>query len=874
MRSQDEDSKKLKPLLDISQFECAIKAGDLILTPNNRLAAAIQHSWGESQAQAAWERPRILALDHWIRQSWDALQDASYAPITGKAILPDHLLNQIWQRAIAFSGEAWQKKHSTIALETQTLLESWGLSLDDADLTPPMKTFVGWQRNVQKILDQQNGISFKQAARHILNAYASGSIKREKKIHLYGFQTIQPLTERLLKSAANDVSTLNLKSINTSALVCKTSDVDSELAAAAQWVVAKSKENPSARVGLICPSLDTDLTKITRIVGEAKRKFGINPVVNMSAGTPLSDTQVGNSSLLILDSLRYANTLEHWLNLLHSKHSNFDTLSIQQKVDIEINLRELRKFDINRTEFVSIVVGVLKTSDAEKVLKFIDFDATKSLSKTRQSFTQWAEDFSRILSIAGFTGPGQLSSLEYQQCEIWQLMMEELKGFDAIDQTASFSYALSIIRQLSGNTVFHAQTNDAPIQVLGMLEGAGLQFDYLWVVGLHERAYPQRLKLNAVLSAGFQRKHKMPFADPIRELEIAKNVVDCLQNNSGEIVFSYAAKVDDQDLAITPILSKLPCFESSPDKPTPWLDVEPAFEIVEDNAPNFNQKKEHISTGSTLLKNQATCPFNAFAIHRLKAEKLETPLVGMRATERGSMLHDVLQEIWKELKNSETLHSKTDMDLTVIISAAISRILDQWSLRHPSLKGIVFRRLEQQRLEKLMAEWIEVEKQREPFEVKALEVKKTLKLAGIKFSMRLDRVDNVGGGDIVIDYKSGKVTPHGWKGPRPKDPQMPLYVIQDPNVIGAALAQIRGGDIKLDAITKHDVFQGSNGLPSWDEFVDEWKVSLTDLAQEFSDGVTSLEVFNKTDFQFQKHLLPLNRYNEINEINKINGEDK
>jgi len=248
--------------------------------------------------------------------------------------------------------------------------------------------------------------------------------------------------------------------------------------------------------------------------------------------------------------------------------------------------------------------------------------------------------------------------------------------------------------------------------------------------------------------------------------------------------------------------------------------------------------------------------------------------VGMRATERGSMLHDVLQEIWEELKNSETLHSKTDMDLTVIISAAISRILDQWSLRHPSLKGIVFRRLEQKRLEKLMAEWIEVEKQREPFEVKALEVKKTLKLAGIKFSMRLDRVDNVGGGDIVIDYKSGKVTPHGWKGERPKDPQMPLYVIQDSNVIGAALAQIRGGDIKLDAITKHDVFQGSNGLPSWDEFVDEWKVSLTDLAQEFSDGVTSLEVFNKTDFQFQKHLLPLNRYHEINEINKINGEDK
>ena len=69
--------------------------------------------------------------------------------------------------------------------------------------------------------------------------------------------------------------------------------------------------------------------------------------------------------------------------------------------------------------------------------------------------------------------------------------------------------------------------------------------------------------------------------------------------------------------------------------------------------------KETIRTGSTLLKNQSLCPFNAFAVHRLKAEPLEEPSQGLSAKDRGSLLHDVLYRLWRQWDSSAALNELT-----------------------------------------------------------------------------------------------------------------------------------------------------------------------------------------------------------------------
>jgi len=43
-----------------------------------------------------------------------------------------------------------------------------------------------------------------------------------------------------------------------------------------------------------------------------------------------------------------------------------------------------------------------------------------------------------------------------------------------------------------------------------------------------------------------------------------------------------------------------------------------------------------------MVKDQAACPFRAFAAHRLGAEGLQFPHTGLDALERGTLVHRVL----------------------------------------------------------------------------------------------------------------------------------------------------------------------------------------------------------------------------------------
>ena len=79
-------------------------------------------------------------------------------------------------------------------------------------------------------------------------------------------------------------------------------------------------------------------------------------------------------------------------------------------------------------------------------------------------------------------------------------------------------------------------------------------------------------------------------------------------------------------------------------------------------------------------------------------------------------------------KAHATLQALTDTQLQQQLAATIEETLTEWAPKHPILRGDRFRGLEQQRLEKLLAQWLEEEKLRPPFEVVALESKSRVAL--------------------------------------------------------------------------------------------------------------------------------------------------
>ena len=147
-------------------------------------------------------------------------------------------------------------------------------------------------------------------------------------------------------------------------------------------------------------------------------------------------------------------------------------------------------------------------------------------------------------------------------------------------------------------------------------------------------------------------------------------------------------------------------------------------------------------------------------------------------------------------------------------------------------------------------------------------MQQTHPLWDLEISLKLDRIDSVNGNLVVIDYKSGEVTASHWDGVRPKDPQLPLYVLaSEPQANGCAFAQVKAGKIKFTGVSASDLIPEVKPLETWNAQVAKWEHAIGALAEEFTSGIAQVEVFDSGSFQFQNYLLPLNRWHEESDIN-------
>jgi probable DNA repair protein len=240
-----------------------------------------------------------------------------------------------------------------------------------------------------------------------------------------------------------------------------------------------------------------------------------------------------------------------------------------------------------------------------------------------------------------------------------------------------------------------------------------------------------------------------------------------------------------------------------------------------------------IRGGTRVLADQAACPFRAFARWRLGAEPLEEPTAGLDARERGTLLHTLMKEIWSRLKNQASLSGN--------VGPAIAQSADI-AVKEAGLEGR-FAEVERARLARVAREWLEIEKQRAPFEVTHLEEKKTISIAGLKFQGRLDRMDRLAdGGQVLIDYKTGRATPNSWDGARPDEPQLPLYSLNEKQITGVAFARVKTGAMRFMGFSeKKGVIPKVDEAENLPNLLKTWKQHAEEMAEEFKSGEARVE---------------------------------
>jgi len=242
------------------------------------------------------------------------------------------------------------------------------------------------------------------------------------------------------------------------------------------------------------------------------------------------------------------------------------------------------------------------------------------------------------------------------------------------------------------------------------------------------------------------------------------------------------------------------------------------------------------------------------------------------------LLHALLAKVWQALKSKTGLDAASEADLEALLALAADHAIGRLRQRRPDAIEGRFAELEQARLAKLGRAWLEIERQRPPFEVAAVEHKRVVSFGGVTVNARLDRMDRLdAGGYAILDYKTGSASVGDWLGPRPDDPQLPIYAVSQEaaqEVCAVAFARVKAGDMEFKGVARDEGLipgvktlagqrlQAARDYDSWEELLAGWRYELEALGTEFASGEARVFPKRGDDTCRYCELKPLCRINE------------
>ncbi|MFZ0219274.1 MAG: PD-(D/E)XK nuclease family protein [Candidatus Aquirickettsiella sp.] len=840
---------------------------DLLLTGNKRLIPFLYKAYArhqQSQKKRVWCTPQFFTFTHWLETLWEK----QFIETQGFSL---RLLNQqqecmLWQTIIQQSTysfldtphtaknaqQAWQ-------LLQQALLDYRSPHFKQSNET---ETWQIWATHFVSLCQSHAYIDLSSALNHLILLFNKKILKPPQRIFLIGFNEINPQYKKLLcVLEAQHCHISHYAPLHAPAKqqrLCLT-DKETECHNMALWTY-QSWQLGKKNIGCVIPNLvkhrEYLLNTFNDVFSELAPRDGSPPPFNIAAGSPLLEFALIQTATHIL-GLEAINSFQQINPLLRSPYLAGSQQEQSQRAQLDIYLRchaenrmsldQLLK--MSHQQACPLLSGLIAT-----LIPLIKKYPVNFLAKP--SF--WSAYFTQKLHALAWPGERLLSSSEYQLQERWSELLTEFAGLDFILGEISHTTALQQFHELMATTLFQTKTlHEPPIQVLGLLDTAGMYFDGLWVMGLDDRTWPAPAKPNPFIPYALQRVHQLPYASSEREYYFASMLTKNLSTRAEIIIFSHPAQHQDQVLRPSVLIKsvpltdlnalKLPAYEALAKK----IMATQQWEYYPDESLSLAEDKR-FTAGTQLLQSQAICPFQACARWRLKAHFYPFPQNGHSARERGILLHQVLEQFWNEVKDQRTLLAQTPTALHQLITMAIDHCLDLLSKKRPLVFKTLFIDIERQRLQTLLKNIIDLEKQRPVFSQTQHETKRQLTLAKLSLTLRIDRLDQLNDTQsMIIDYKTGVPNKIDWLEERCEYPQLPLYCLSYPETVRSfAILYLQSHKITLQGITAEETgmqqltclkkLKTSLALNHWSDLLKHWQVCLEKLALEFQRGVATV----------------------------------
>lgn len=860
----------------------ALDAGAVLVTPGERLARAARLAHGEARhaaGAAAWERPQALAWRAFIEGLYDSAADAALGS-PGRT-LPRRIaaaaVESRWEQAIRASAEGTPLLQPAAtardAARAWELITAYRLPLERiAAGDEDARAFAAWAEQFMAASHAGGWLEDARLTDWLATRLRERELLAPARVLFAGFDALTPQQRELVESLRAAGSSVQVLEAETAAVPSArrltAEDAEGEMQAAAAWARTLLERDPATSIGIVVRDLAGCRAALARALDDAlcpgaAAGLAVARPYDLSLGLPLASFPVVHAALAALELLGRRMPFTSVSLLLRSPFLGGAEPERHARARLELKLRERVSEHIGLKALTNFATT---TGGAPMLLRALASLQEKAAAlPSRQLPSAWAGDFADALNRMGWPGERRLDSAEYQTVNALRDLIGTLVHLDGALGPVRFGEALSRLKRLAAEELFQPAGADAPVQVLGLLETAGLAFDHLWVMGLTDDAWPAGPRPASFIPPRLQREFGLPHSGAALELDFARRLTARLLASAPDVMVSTAVAEGDTPLRPSPLVAGLPAIEMPALASRAYrVQLQAGYpqsveHYVDPRAPALHPG-EQTRGGTGLIKSQAICPFQSFARHRLGAARLEEPALGPDALERGSLMHEVLQAVWVELKDHAHLASLDGAARRALAERAAARAVAAHARNLPDIYTPRVARLEEERLAGRVTAWLEKEAARPPFKVLESESEYLLKLGKLNLRTRVDRIDELpDGGRVIIDYKTGQVDVNAWLDERPDEPQLPLYAVARPErLVGLVFACLRPGEMRLAGLAAREGVGAGvppykqrkrrpEEAPDWPALMRWWQANLAALAEEYAAGEARVQPKSPAD---------------------------
>jgi probable DNA repair protein len=896
----------------------------IVLCASARLAHGLRAHYQaqcKEQGLSQWASPNIQILSDWLSQTVENILLCGDEPIeqAPRAVLSSTQEALLWEQSIKSSlegNDAYALFNTSglvnAAIEANRYIIEWNISLDHSQLTEETKHFLLWRKQFQHLCKQNGALEPVRYFAWQLNQLEKAKITLTNPILLAGFDRINPHIISLcatLSAKGASVSTQQnvAASPKISAVNCNT-QMD-ECRAAVAWAKQRLIKQPNAQLAIVVPELEKLRSTLLHLLDDTFHPESVHPAMaestrlyECSLGVALTQWPIIKTALTLLQiAFQYKPFPQStFSSLLNDSFWSANSSEADIRAKLDANMRSKLSLNIKTAAFLKWVKAK-QTNQHPIACPRLLADLTALVDGANQSPklqapSLWANTFNALLAATQWQGERALSSVEYQTVKRFERVLAEMAQLDHLLGQISAREALHRLTQLCQTHIFQPETTNTPsILVMGMLETSAKPLDAVWVMGMNDHIWPPLARTNALIPAEDQRNAGTPNASSEVQAAFAQAVHLRLLATAPTCVFSYAEKDGDRQLRISPIIQSIPTenntfglantlAEQLTDESTQhwqWLSDATAPAVLEG---------EHVSGGAGLLQAQAICPAWAFYQYRLHARALDEPENGLDARQKGTLIHEVLADFWKNysLLTYTTLNADPSMALQLLtkqVHTIATTVMERFNQARDGYYSDVFLALEAERLSLLAIEWlIEVDAKRPaPFTVEECELEFKLNIEGIQIKLIIDRIDRLETGSmVVIDYKTSSLLDYkNWASEHITQPQLPLYAafaLQDNPIAAVCFGRLKLSDngfvgiaveegiiqnievYNVESTRKTSTFD-TELFPTWSTVMDFWRTQISATARALKEGNAAVKFDNENDLIYCQ-VLPLLRLPE------------